>query len=136
MKFPTFERGIDPLKADNWVLIMEKIFAVAQAQCPETHKSPIMLVSEYDRIFTDLRRFAPHVVDTNAHKARRFEEGLKDGLRELIKLLRLQTHANILNVALLSKEDQAKRKAKEKGQKRKTTFAPARNQGGGSSFKK
>lgn len=29
MKPPIFERGFDPLKADNWVLGMEKIFAVA-----------------------------------------------------------------------------------------------------------
>ncbi|KAG5544432.1 hypothetical protein RHGRI_017004 [Rhododendron griersonianum] len=95
-----------------------------------------MLVSEYDRIFTDLSRFAPHMVDTDAHKAKRFEEGLKDGLHEPIKLLRLQTHADILNVALLSEEDQAKSKAMEEGQKRQTTFVPARNQGGGGSFKR
>ncbi|XP_058185864.1 uncharacterized protein LOC131303091 [Rhododendron vialii] len=150
MKPPIFEGEIDLLKVDNWILGMEKIFAVAQAQCLETHKvvlatynfdgeayrwwltqqerepnmtwtrfkevfyekyfpqtlkdakvnefinwkqSPTMSVSEYDRIFTDLSRFAPHMVDTDAHRARRFEEGLKDGLREPINLLRLQTYA-------------------------------------------
>ncbi|KAF7147139.1 hypothetical protein RHSIM_Rhsim03G0184300 [Rhododendron simsii] len=193
MKPPIFEGGIDPLKADNWILGMEKIFAVAQAQCPEMHKvvlatynfegeayrwwltqqerepnmtwirfkevfyekyfpetlkdakvnefinwkqDPTMSVSEYDRIFTDLSRFAPHMVDTDARRARRFEAGLKDGLREPIKLLRLHTYADILNVALLSEEDRAKSKAKAEGQKRQTTFVPARNQGVGGSFKR
>ncbi|XP_058185865.1 uncharacterized protein LOC131303092 [Rhododendron vialii] len=95
-----------------------------------------MSVSKYDRIFTDLSRFAPHMVDTDAHRARRFEEGLKDGLHEPIKLLRLQTYADILNVALLSEEDRAKSKAKAEGQKRQTTFVPVRNQGVGGSFKR
>ncbi|KAF7151815.1 hypothetical protein RHSIM_Rhsim02G0147300 [Rhododendron simsii] len=193
MKPPIFEGGIDPLKANNWILGMEKIFAVAQAQCSEMHKvvlatynfegeayrwwltqrerepnmtwtrfkevfyekyfvqtlkdakvnefinwkqGPTMSVSEYDRIFMDLSRFATHMVNTDAHRARRFEEALKDGLRDPIKLHRLQTHADILNVALLSEEVQAKSKAKAEGQKRQTTFVPTRNQGVGGSFKR
>ncbi|KAH7847768.1 hypothetical protein Vadar_030052 [Vaccinium darrowii] len=39
MKPPVFGGGIDPSRADDWELSMEKIFAVmTPAQCPETHK--------------------------------------------------------------------------------------------------
>ncbi|KAF7113129.1 hypothetical protein RHSIM_RhsimUnG0157800 [Rhododendron simsii] len=186
MKPPTFEGGIDGLKAYHWVQGMEKIFTVIQGQCPETHKVVLatynfegeahrwwlqqvdreqnmnwarfkevfydkyfpqtlkdnkctefinltqgdnMTVSEYDKAFTELSQFAPHMISTENLKARKFEDGLKDGLREPIKMLRLPTYTDVLNVALMSEADKKK-------QRRHVSYVPPKNQGGNNPYKK
>ncbi|KAF7126331.1 hypothetical protein RHSIM_Rhsim11G0030500 [Rhododendron simsii] len=88
-----------------------------------------MTVSEYDKAFTDLSQFAPHMISTENLKARRFEEGLKDGLREPIKMLRLPTYTDVLNVPLMSEIDKKK-------QRRHVSYVPPRNQGGNNPYKK
>ncbi|KAG5536039.1 hypothetical protein RHGRI_023734 [Rhododendron griersonianum] len=192
MKPPTFEGGIDGLKAYNWVQGMEKIFSVIQAQCPETHKVVLatynfegeahrwwlqqrereqnmnwtrfkeifyekyfpqtlkdnkctefinlkqgnMTVSEYDKAFTDLSQFAPHMISTENLKARRFEEGLKDGLRKPIKMLRLPTYTDVLNVALMAETENEKPNTSGNEQRRQVSYVPPRNQGGSNPYKK
>lgn len=49
-----------------------------------------------------------------------FPQTLKDGLREPIKLLRLQINADVFNVALLPKGDGTKSSAREEGQRRQS----------------
>ncbi|KAF7127442.1 hypothetical protein RHSIM_Rhsim11G0091100 [Rhododendron simsii] len=138
MKPPTFEGGIDGLKAYNWVqgevhrwwlqqrkreqnmnwvrfkeVFYEKYFpqTLKDNKCTgfiNLKQGDNMTVSEYDKAFTDLSQFAPHMISTENLKARRFEEGLKDGLRKPIKMLRLPTYTDVLNVALMSETDNKK----------------------------
>ncbi|XP_028092598.1 uncharacterized protein LOC114292774 [Camellia sinensis] len=127
MKPPIFLGGIEPLKAETWLLEMEKLFEVFPyteiqkvllvtytlkdearrwwllirntnanmtwarfneifyekyfPQCFRDQKASEfqelkqgrMSVDEYEAKFTELARFAPHMVDTDYKKARKFE---------------------------------------------------------------
>ncbi|XP_028087659.1 uncharacterized protein LOC114288348 [Camellia sinensis] len=127
MKPPTFLGGIEPLKAESWLLEMEKLFEVFPytemqkvllatytlkdkarrwwllirgsngnmiwirfneifydkyfSQCFRDRKvsefqelkQGKMFVAECEAKFTELARFAPHMVDTDFKKARKFE---------------------------------------------------------------
>ncbi|KAG5536038.1 hypothetical protein RHGRI_023734 [Rhododendron griersonianum] len=165
MKPPTFEGGIDGLKAYNWVqgeahrwwlqqrereqnmnwtrfkeIFYEKYFpqTLKDNKCTEfiNLKQGNMTVSEYDKAFTDLSQFAPHMISTENLKARRFEEGLKDGLRKPIKMLRLPTYTDVLNVALMAETENEKPNTSGNEQRRQVSYVPPRNQGGSNPYKK
>ena len=60
---------------------------------------------EYERKFDELSRFAPHLVDTEELKARRFERGLRPDLYNAIAVLPLPTYADILQRVQLIVKD-------------------------------
>ncbi|KAH7835690.1 hypothetical protein Vadar_028821 [Vaccinium darrowii] len=93
MKPPMFGGGIDPSRADDWELGMEKIFAVmTPAQCPEMHK---------------------------------------------VKLSGKRTYTDVLNVALMVEEEQAKVRGSDGGQQpKRINYVSPKDQRGASSFKK
>lgn len=45
-------------------------------------------MTQYKTKFTDLARFAPHLVENEARKAYKFEHGLRDGIRTTLSTLR------------------------------------------------
>ncbi|KAH7542658.1 hypothetical protein FEM48_Zijuj02G0097500 [Ziziphus jujuba var. spinosa] len=55
-----------------------------------------MTLARYERKFDELSRYAPHLVDTDERKAKKFERGLRDGLRRTIYVLRLRTYGEVL----------------------------------------
>ncbi|KAH7847685.1 hypothetical protein Vadar_029018 [Vaccinium darrowii] len=153
MKPPMFGGGIDPLRADDWELGMEKIFAVmTPAQCPEMHKTirdsranefsnlkqpDNMSTAEYDKKFTELSRYAPHLVATDTLRAQRFVDGLNDKYRLQVKLSGKRTYTDVLNVALMVEEEQAKVRGSDGGQQTKRiNYVSPKDQRGASSFKK
>lgn len=94
-------------------------------------------VAGYDKKFTDLSRFAPHMVATDALRAQRFVEGLNDELRPQVKMLRLQTYADVLNVSLMLESELAKVNGKGGGQQMKrTNYLPSVEKRGNNSFKR
>ncbi|XP_028063703.1 uncharacterized protein LOC114266943 [Camellia sinensis] len=102
MKSPQFHGGLDPLKDETWVLGIVKLFEVFR--CLETQKKVSefmelkqnsMTVVEHEAKFTELARFAPHVVDTDYKKARHFEGGLRDDILEKLNVLKLETYIEI-----------------------------------------
>ncbi|KAJ4702887.1 Cellular nucleic acid-binding protein [Melia azedarach] len=68
---------------------------------------------EYERKFEELSRFAPHLLDTEARKARRFERGLKPELRKLISVLELKTYSAVLQKAQILAKDEVEATASE-----------------------
>ncbi|KAH7836145.1 hypothetical protein Vadar_033137 [Vaccinium darrowii] len=153
MKPPVFGGGIDPSRADDWELGMEKIFAVmTSAQCPETHKTirdsranefsnlkqpDSMSMAGYDKKFTELSRYASHLVATDALRAQRLVDGLNDKYRLQVKLSGKRTYTDVLNVALMVEEEQAKMRGSDGGQQTKRiNYVPPKDQRGASSFKK
>ncbi|XP_028107345.1 uncharacterized protein LOC114306323 [Camellia sinensis] len=48
-------------------------------------------VAEYDRAFTELARYAPHMVDNEYRKARKFESGLRGPIQDQVNLLNMPT---------------------------------------------
>ena len=61
-----------------------------------------MSIAEYESKFTELARYAPHMVDTDYKKAKRFEGGLNVAILDRINVLKLPTYVNVLNRALMA----------------------------------
>ncbi|XP_028109695.1 uncharacterized protein LOC114308327 [Camellia sinensis] len=113
IKPPTFYGGIEPLKAETWLLEMEKLYEVFP--CSETQKvldrkvfefqelkQGRMSVAEYEAKFTELARFAPYMVDTDYKKARKFEGGLDLDVFDRVGVLKLPTYVEVLDKALMA----------------------------------
>ncbi|XP_028054209.1 uncharacterized protein LOC114258457 [Camellia sinensis] len=156
MKPPTFFAGIEPLKAETWLLEMEKLFEVFP--CSETQKVLLatytlkdearrwwllirnnngdmtwaqfneifynnyfsqcfkdrkvsefqelkqgkMSIAEYEAKFTELARFASHMVDTDYKKAQKFEGGLDLDVFDRVGMLKLPMYVEVLDRALMA----------------------------------
>ncbi|XP_028097058.1 uncharacterized protein LOC114296928 [Camellia sinensis] len=155
MKPPTFQGGLEPLKAEAWILETEKLFEVfpcseAQKvflatftlqeearrwwmlirdtnntitwaqfkeafydkyfpQCIQDRKvsefeqlkQGTMSVAEYEAKFTKLAHYAPHMVDTDYKKDRKFEGGLNVEILDRINVLKLLEYVDVLNRAII-----------------------------------
>ncbi|XP_028072730.1 uncharacterized protein LOC114274945 [Camellia sinensis] len=156
MKPPSFKGGIEPMKAEAWVLGIEKLFEVfpcteAQKvqldaftledearrwwmltrtahqglpwarflelfyeeyfpQCMrdkkvtkfETLRQGNRTVVEYEAQFAELARFAPHMVDTDYKKVRKFEGGLRTAILDRINVLKLPTYVDVLERTVIA----------------------------------
>ncbi|XP_043710311.1 uncharacterized protein LOC122659244 [Telopea speciosissima] len=60
-----------------------------------------MTVTEYEKKFEELSRYAPHLVATDVDKIRLFESGLNDGIQRMVTTLELNTYAKVVRRALL-----------------------------------
>ncbi|XP_028081774.1 uncharacterized protein LOC114283142 [Camellia sinensis] len=61
-----------------------------------------MSVAEYEAKFTELARFAPHVVDTDYKKARKFDKGLDLDIFDQVGVLKLPTYVQVLDRSLMT----------------------------------
>ena len=76
-----------------------------------------MTVPQYASKFNELARFAPHQVDTEERKTRRFEEGLKPWIYNKVAVLQLEDYSQILEKAIIVEgwQNTTKRKMPKKG---------------------
>ncbi|GFZ05555.1 hypothetical protein Acr_17g0011270 [Actinidia rufa] len=125
--------GMDPVKANDWILAMEKNFRLLR--CGEQQKVEIgsyLLAGEasrwwnlkgvkepgmdwarfknYEGSFTNLAEYAPHLVATDEMRARRFEDGLRHEIKRVIRPLVLPTYAEVLDRAIIVEQDEIERK--------------------------
>ncbi|XP_028107489.1 uncharacterized protein LOC114306449 [Camellia sinensis] len=156
IKPPSFKGGIETMKAEAWVLGIEKLFEVFP--CTEIQKVQLaaftledearrwwMLtrvmhqgltwdrflvlfydkyfpqsmrdkkvtefetlrqgnktVTEYEAQFAELARYAPHMVDTEYKKARKFEGGLRGATLDRVNVLKLPTYVDVLERAVIA----------------------------------
>ncbi|XP_028090558.1 uncharacterized protein LOC114290780 [Camellia sinensis] len=68
----------------------------------ETLRQGNRTVVEYEAQFTELDRFAQHMVDTDYKTARKFEGGLLTAILDLINVLKLPTYVNVLERAVIA----------------------------------
>ncbi|XP_028125340.1 uncharacterized protein LOC114322266 [Camellia sinensis] len=151
MKPSLFHEGVDPLKAEAWVLGIEKLFEVFPQkvqlatftledearrrwmlicddnkgtdwtrfleifydkyflQCARDRKASkfeglkqgSMIVVEYEAKFTELARFALHMVDIDYKKVRKFEGSLRNDIQERVNVLKLLTYVDVLDHNLM-----------------------------------
>ncbi|XP_028088842.1 uncharacterized protein LOC114289337 [Camellia sinensis] len=118
MKPTFFKGGIEPMKAEAWVLGIEKLFEVfpcteSSEVLPqsmrdkkvtefETLRQGNKTVAEYEAQFAELARFAPHMVDTDYKKTRKFEGGLRSAILDKVNMLKLPTYVDVLERAVNS----------------------------------
>ncbi|GFY89249.1 hypothetical protein Acr_06g0011890 [Actinidia rufa] len=118
LKPPTFKGGMDPVKANNWILAMENNFRLLR--CGEQQKVEIgsyllagearTTIADYEGSFTNLAKYAPYLVATDKMRARRFEDGLRHEIKRVIRPLVLPTYAEVLDRAIIVEQDEIERK--------------------------
>lgn len=64
-----------------------------------------MTVAAYEAKFAELSRFGTHLIDTEIKKERKFERGLKPGLRSRVVCMRLQTYAAMVETVQVMEKD-------------------------------
>ncbi|XP_052209183.1 uncharacterized protein LOC127812703 [Diospyros lotus] len=106
---PTFEGGLDPLVAEDWIAAIERIFNLIDCPDPRKKEAEFLMLKqgsltliEYERKFDELSRFTPALVDTEQKRARRFEQGLRDDLRQAVVTFELGTYHEVLAKAQLA----------------------------------
>ena len=57
---------------------------------------------EYNVKFMELSRYAPHIVSTESRKVRKFEAVLRWNMKNKVDILRLPTHQEVLQRALIA----------------------------------
>ncbi|XP_028078490.1 uncharacterized protein LOC114280331 [Camellia sinensis] len=115
MKPPRFQGGIELMKAEAWVLKIEKLFeifpSVDAQKCSRSKGKTTEFqnltqgnktVAEYDRAFTELARYTPHMVDDEYRKVRKFESGLRGSIQDRVNMLNMPTYAGVLDKAILA----------------------------------
>ncbi|XP_028063317.1 uncharacterized protein LOC114266589 [Camellia sinensis] len=133
MKPPKFQGGIEPMKAEAWILEIEKMFEVfpstAAQKCSISQDYRIsdvdtgkQTVAEYDRAFTELARYAPHVVDNEYRKARKFEGGLRGPIQDQVNLLNMPMYAGVLDEAIFAEANLNKSQSSRKNQRKRQTY--------------
>ncbi|XP_063944973.1 uncharacterized protein LOC135151190 isoform X1 [Daucus carota subsp. sativus] len=87
-------------------------------------KQDDMSVAEYETKFSELARFVPEYINTDAKKAKRFQQGLRSWIRGKIAVLELQSYAAVVQKAMIiegeselsqKERDMRKRKNEEVG---------------------
>ncbi|XP_028068632.1 uncharacterized protein LOC114271216 [Camellia sinensis] len=68
----------------------------------ETLRQGNKTVTEYEAQFAELARFAPHIVDTDYKKARKFEGGLRNAILDRINVLKLPTYVEVLEKTVMA----------------------------------
>ncbi|XP_028053206.1 uncharacterized protein LOC114257627, partial [Camellia sinensis] len=92
-----------------------------------------MSVAEYEAKFTELARFAPHIVDTDYKKARKFEGGLDLEVFDRVGVQKLPTYVEVLDRSLMAEATLA---AMKQGKAPATTTTEWRGKRSGFGFKK
>ncbi|XP_028071569.1 uncharacterized protein LOC114273926 [Camellia sinensis] len=69
-----------------------------------------MSIAEYEAKFTELARFAPHMIDTDYKKAQKFEGGLDLDIFNRVGVLKLPTYVDVLDRALMVEANLAAKK--------------------------
>ncbi|XP_028053027.1 uncharacterized protein LOC114257468 [Camellia sinensis] len=145
LKPPTFSKGLESLKAKAWILDVENLFEVfscaEEQKCVRDHKvtefeqlkQGTMSVVEYETKFTELARYAPHMVDIEYKKARKFEGGLDVEVLDRVNVLKLEKYVDVLDRSIVAEANVASlRQAKApmiewKGKRPGSTFKKGQN---------
>ncbi|XP_059629608.1 uncharacterized protein LOC132272482 [Cornus florida] len=85
-----------------------------------------MSVSEYERKFTELSRFAPHIVANELHKVKKFERGLISHVKKFMVGHRFDTYAKVVECAMRGRQDWQAEKWQRVGEgEQSTAIVPA-----------
>ena len=71
----------------------------------EQLKQGTMSVAEFETKYTELARYAPHMVDTDYKKARKLEGDLNVAILDRINVLKLPNYVNVLDRALMAESN-------------------------------
>ncbi|KAL8148921.1 hypothetical protein AgCh_006068 [Apium graveolens] len=78
-----------------------------------------MSVAEYEVKFSELSRFVLEYVNTEAKKAKRFQQGLRPWIRSQVALLEIKNYAALVQKAMIVEGEREAGKRENEGRKRK-----------------
>ncbi|XP_074349995.1 uncharacterized protein LOC141689549 [Apium graveolens] len=96
-------------------------------------KQENMMMAEYEVKFSDLERFMPEYVNTEAKKAKRFQQGLKPWIQSQVAFLEIRTFAYVVQITIIVEGEREATKRKYEGKKKK--FEDSESEQGRSKFK-
>ncbi|XP_028062422.1 uncharacterized protein LOC114265789 [Camellia sinensis] len=73
----------------------------------EQLKQGTMTVAKYEAKFTELARYAPHMVDIEYKNARKFEGGLDVEVLDRVSVLKLEKYVDVLDRSIIAEADVA-----------------------------
>lgn len=125
----------------TWAQFKEVFYEKYFPQCVRDHKviefeqlkQGTMSVAKYEAKFIELGQYAPHMVDTDYKKARKFEGSLDVEVLDRINVLKLEKYVNVLDGAIVAETNVAAlRQVKTpmiewKGKKSGSNFKKGRN---------
>ncbi|XP_028058995.1 uncharacterized protein LOC114262791 [Camellia sinensis] len=79
-------------------------------------------VAEYDRDFTELARYAPHMVNNEYRKARKFESGLRGRIQDRVNMLNMPTYTRVLDKAILAEANLNKYQSSGENQRKRQDY--------------
>ncbi|XP_074348195.1 uncharacterized protein LOC141686952 [Apium graveolens] len=82
-------------------------------------KQENLTVAEYEVKFSELARFVPKYVNTEAKKAKRFQQVLKPWICSQVALLERRTYAALVQKAMIVEGEREATKRESEGKKRK-----------------
>ncbi|GKU88786.1 hypothetical protein SLEP1_g3007 [Rubroshorea leprosula] len=132
MNLPSFKGVPDPDVAESWVKNLEKMFKLLK--CTDGQKVELavstlegeaddwwttaqdgfsrrgeeqddMTVDEYQAKFSSLMKFAPHLVNDEVKKVRKFQRGLKASIRNKVVPQMLKTYDEVLATTQIIEQD-------------------------------
>ena len=94
----------------TWARFLELFYDKYFPQCTrdkkvtefETLRQGNKTVVEYEAQFSELARYAPHMVDSDYKKARELEGGLWNSILDEINVLKLPTYVDVLERAIVA----------------------------------
>lgn len=89
-----------------------------------------MTVAEYEAKFTELSRFVPEYVNTEAKRARRFQLGLKQWIQNRVAVLELTDYATLVQKASIIEAGSEQLQNEKEGKKRKFDNRKGNSTGG------
>ncbi|XP_074374093.1 uncharacterized protein LOC141714475 [Apium graveolens] len=92
-----------------------------------------MTVAEYEVKFSELARFVPEYVNTEAKKAKILRQGLKPWIQSQVALLEIRTYATIVQKAMIVEGEREATKRESEG--KKTNFEDSKQDQGSSKFR-
>ncbi|XP_028117887.1 uncharacterized protein LOC114315474 [Camellia sinensis] len=79
-------------------------------------------VAEYDRAFTELARYAPHMANNEYMKARKFESGIWGPIQDRVNMLNMSTYAGVLDKAILAEANLSRSQSSGENQRKRQDY--------------
>ena len=79
-------------------------------------------MAEYDRAFTELARYAPHMVDDEYRKARKFERGLPRPIQDRVNMLNMPTYVGVVDKAILAEANLNRYQSPAESQRKRQNY--------------
>ena len=87
-------------------------------------------MAKYDRAFTELARYAPHMVNDEYMKAKKFESGLRGPILDRVNMLNMLTYAGVLDQAILAEANLNRYQSSGESQRKRQNYDYRRAQVG------